>query len=168
MAGASVMLIDKVSASIKNYRNDLNKSYEIIKAVNDDYDTFVEKAKEVKENIIVVSKSFNFYLDKFLKKNKDLVAKINKVEETINELDDISYRIINNCKYDLNNSSMEAKCKSFYNNYPNMIDSYNKMLEEYNSVIKRYNTYASKVKKKKVALYEYNLTNSEKIIEAIK
>jgi hypothetical protein len=101
-------------------------------------------------------------------KNVELLKKVSNIENKINSLDSLSYRMIENCKYDLNNSSMDSKCSSFDKNYVNMVESFNTMISKYNSVVDTYNTYAKKSNVKIASLYEVKLSEVNNILEAIK
>ena len=152
--GVSVICVDKVSANIKKYYADLDRSKEIINNVENNYEEFVNGAIHVKDGIVDVSKSFKIYFDDFSKKNDEIILKIQSVEKSINDLNEISFNLIDNCKYDLNNLSMNNKCKTFKTNYIRMINSYKEMLDEYNMVIGYYNDYAKKHKKSDCSLYD--------------
>ena len=162
------MFIENVSASIKKYHDDIDRSNEIVNSINNDYEEFVITATEIKSDIVEVSKSFDFYLNQFLDKNVELLKKVSNIENKINSLDSLSYRMIENCKYDLNNSSMDSKCSSFDKNYVNMVESFNTMISKYNSVVDTYNTYAKKSNVKIASLYEVKLSEVNNILEAIK
>lgn len=162
------MFIENVSASIKKYHDDIDRSNEIVNAINKNYNEFANIATDIKSDIVDVSKSFDFYLNQFLDKNVGLLNKVKNVENKINSLDELSYRMIENCKYNLNNSSMDSKCSSFEKNYVNMIESFNTMIDKYNSVVDTYNIYAKKTNVKVASLYETKLNDVNNILEAIK
>lgn len=160
LSGFSLIFIEKVSASIDNYYNDIDKSNKIIDTVEKDYSEFKEKALSIKKSIVDVSKMFNIYLNEFKEKNVDILKNVNIVESRINEISDISLNIVNNCKYDLNSKKMEKNCESFKINYLNMIDSYNKMIEVYNKVIGEYNNYQIKKGLEPIDKYELKISSS--------
>ncbi len=160
--GISIICIDKVSANIKNYYDDLEKSKEIQKSVNEQYQVFKEGASKVKSSIGVVSSSFNFYLEEFDTKNIEILEKVSNVEKEIEELNETAKLLTNNCKYNLNNNVMNNECSSFKINYKNMISSYDEMVEKYNSVIDYYNEYAKKNNKEIVNKYLNNLSDNVK------
>lgn len=169
IAGFSLMCINVVSASMKNYYADIDKSKEIVKNVDKNYKLFKQNAANVKDSIIQVSKSFNIYLSDYMKKKESIVEKINLVEKNIQQLDNISLELVSDCKYNLNNAEMNQQCSSFKINYKNMISSYNEMIDEYNYVIDSYNGYAKNKKKKQAEKYENNLgENVVKILNGIK
>ena len=165
IAGISIICIENVSASIKNYYEDIGRSKEIIKKVNEDYETFKTITVDVKNNIVDVSKTLNVYLDEFTNKNEVIKQKIEKVEENITELNKVSKRLINNCKYNINNKSMISKCQSFKINYKNMSESFDEMIKEYNKVINTYNVYAKKKNNKELPLYESEIQNDLNILK---
>ena len=142
LVGCSIIFIDKASASINNYYDDVNKSNEIIINVHNNYNDFKESSLVIKDNIIDVSKSFNFYLDDFQIKNVDILEKVKKVEKDINSLSTVVNNLIDYCVYDLNDEIMDNECSSFKINFKNMLDSYSKMVDVYNDVIKKYNDYS--------------------------
>lgn len=158
LLGLSIICVDTVSAAIKSYCDDLDKSSAIVREVNDDYDSFMESAKSVREDIIDVSKSFDFYLNQFSKQNVVLLEKIHNIESKIDNLNDLSKNMIDNCEYDINNPVVENKCSSFKKNYKNMVQSYYTMIDEYNIVLDTYNNYAEKNNAKKIDKYIYNLS----------
>ncbi len=162
--GISIICIDQVSATIRNYYDDLEKSKEIIKNVDEQYKIFKDGATNVKESIDVVSSSFNFYLDDFENENSKIMKNISNVEEEIEKLNITASALINNCNYDLNNSFMDNQCSSFKINYKNMISSYEEMIKQYNSVIDYYNEYAIKNDKETVDSYTNQLSDNVKEI----
>ncbi|MBR1386704.1 MAG: hypothetical protein IJ568_07735 [Bacilli bacterium] len=160
IAGISIICIENVSASIKNYYDDIGKSKKIVSEVNEDYKIFKESILNVKNSIVDVSKTLNIYLEEFTNKNTIINQKIIKIEEEILKINEPSKRLINNCKYNLNNKTMISKCQSFKTNYKNMADSYIEMIKEYNKVIKSYNVYAKKINNKELPLYESKIENN--------
>lgn len=162
------MFIDKVSASIKDYQDDIDRSNEIVSSIDKDFSEFLIIAEDVKKDILDVSKSFDFYLNQFLDKNIELMKKVGNIEDKINSLNELSNRMIENCKYDLNNSSMDSKCSSFEKNYVNMIASFKTMVDKYNSVVDTYNAYAKRKNVKAASLFEPKLNDVDNILEAIK
>ena len=160
LAGCSIICIDKVSASINNYYNDINKSNEIVEEVNNNYTEFKEKSLNVKNGIVEVSKSYNLYLEEFPNINQTINTKVKKVEETINSLSTITDSLINNCQYDLNNNVMKNQCNSFKINFRNMMDSYEEMVKVYNDVINTYNEYSLRMGKDQIEEYNSNLDSS--------
>lgn len=139
-----MICVDKVSANINDYYADINRSKEIYTAVESDYKEFVSSASGVKSHMVDVSDSLDVYLEEFPNKESLIVEKIQVVDEDINSLKEISLRIIDNCKYELNNNAMENKCNNFILNYNRMIESYKVMVSEYNKVIDSYNNYKGK------------------------
>lgn len=164
LAGLSIICVDKVSASIKDYYSDVEKSNEIVEIVNTNYNTFKDKSIEVKSGIVEVSKSFNLYLEDFPKKNEEIVLKVKKVEEDINELSTTTDTLLNYCEYNLNNNVMDKQCASFKTNFNNMMDSYEEMLKVYNDVINSYNDFSKENGKVSIEEYKENLDSS--IVEA--
>ena len=164
--GVSIICVDQVSATIRNYYDDLEKSKEIIKNVDEQYRIFKEEAASVKDSIESVSTSFSFYLDEFENENNKIIEKISKVEEEIEKINIIANTLTINCKYDLNNLSMDNQCNSFKINYKNMISSYEEMIKQYNSVIDYYNEYAIKNDKEIAENYTNKLSeNVKKILD---
>ena len=141
IAGLSIICVEKVSANINEYYADINRSKEIFNAVESDYNEFVSNASLVKNNMVNVSNALDVYLEEFPEKESLIVEKIKVVDENINSLKEISLRIVENCKYELNNKAMENKCSNFILNYNRMIESYKVMVREYNKVIDSYNDY---------------------------
>lgn len=157
LLGLSFFFIKVANAAINDYYSDVDKSHEIVKSVEDNYSLFMDNANSVKNTIIDVSKSYNFYLVQFVEKSKLLQTKFNTVEQNIDNINKYTKELINNCKYDLNNSLMDSKCSSYKINYVNMIESYKEMIDEYNKVVDSYNLYAKKHGISVIKKYEYNL-----------
>ena len=151
-------MIDNVSASINDYYTDLEESKKIVDNININYNDFKEKSIEVKDGIKDISTSFDFYLEEFDTKNKDLLIKINNIENSIIEISDISIKLNSECKYDLNNKNLENKYNNYKINYKNMIDSYNEMIDVYNEVINSYNEYQKEEENNQVEKYESNIS----------
>ncbi len=164
LLGISSFFIKVVNAAINDYYSDLDKSHEIVKNVEDNYSLFMDNANNVKNTIVDVSKSYNFYLVQFVEKSKLLQNKFNSVEEYIEGINKYTRELIDNCKYDLNNSLMDSKCSSYKVNYVNMIESYKNMVDEYNKVVDSYNLYAKKHGMMASKTYEYNLSEETNTI----
>ena len=160
LVGCSIIFMDKVSASISDYYNDVNKSNEIVESVNNNYNEFKDKSLNVKNGIIDVSKSYNLYLEEFPNVNQTISTKVKTVEETINNLSDITNHLLENCQYELNNSVMKNQCNSFKINFRNMMDSYEEMITVYNKVINTYNEYSLRNGKEQIEEYKSNLNSS--------
>lgn len=160
LIGCSIICIDKVSASINNYYNDVNKSNEIVESVNNNYTEFKEKSLNVKNGIVEVSKSYNLYLEEFPKVNQTISTKVKQVEETINSLSTTTDSLLESCQYDLNNSVMKNQCNSFKINFRNMMNSYDEMIIVYNNVINTYNEYSLRNGKEQIEEYKGNLDAS--------
>lgn len=164
LLGVSSFFIKVVNAAIKDYYSDLDKSHEIVKNVEDNYSLFMDTANNVKNTIVDVSKSYNFYLVQFVEKSKTLQSKFNTVEQEIENINGYTKKLIDNCKYDLNNSLMDSKCSSYKVNYINMINSYKEMIDEYNKIVDSYNTYAKKHGVSVTKKYEYQLSEDTNTI----
>ena len=160
LAGCSIIFVDKVSASINSYYDDVNESNKIISMVHNNYSDFKINSLNIKNSIVDVSSTFNFYLDDFDVVNVEIVNKVKKVEDEINALYPTIDNLINYCVYDLNDEIMNNECDSFKINFTNMLESYNKMISVYNDVIKEYNEYSDSNGKEHVLEYNYNLDNS--------
>lgn len=144
IVGFSLIFVDNVSAGINDYYADVNKSKEIMFTVFEDYVKFENGAIDIKNEIVDVSKALDIYLEDFPIKESLIVEKINIVENDINNINLTSLELINMCKYDLNNNSMNSKCNNFKKNYVRMIDSYKKMIIVYNDVLNSYNEFIDK------------------------
>ena len=166
LIGCSIICVDKVSASINNYYNDVNESNEIISLVHSNYNDFKIKSLEIKNDIEEVSKSFNIYLEEFQIVNEEISNKVIKVENGINDLSETINNMINYCVYDLNDGLMDKECSSFKINFNNMMDSYSKMINVYNEVIKEYNEYSILNGKEHVLDYNQKLDESIEIASA--
>ena len=164
-----MICVQQVSASINDYYYDIDKSKEVIKQVEQDYDTFKAELIDVKNEIVDISKMLNVYLDEFTNKNQIVLPKIKNVENKIIELIPISERLINNCKYNIQNSAIKNNCQNFKQNYNNMIASYEETVTKYNKVIDIYNTYAKKKNEESVDKYETDLKSKiNYLLESIK
>lgn len=162
LIGLSIIFVDKVSASMTNYYNDVNESNEIIELVHSNYNEFRVKSLKVKDSIVVVSKSFNIYLEEFIIVNNDISNKVKQVESEINNLSNNIDNLINYCVYDLNNEVMVNECDSFKINFNNMIKSYDEMINVYNSVITKYNDYSILNGRESIEQYSGNIDYSIK------
>lgn len=160
LIGSSIIIVDRVSASINDYCSDVDKSKDIIENVSKNYDEFKTKSIIIKDGIVEVSKSFNIYLEDFSTVNVDILNKVNNVEKNINDLNTITDNLINYCDYELNDAKMNNQCSSFKINFNNMIDSYEEMIEVYNGVINTYNDYSKQNGKDTIELYKSNLDSS--------
>ncbi len=166
--GVSLMFVDHASASIKNYYDDIEESKRIVKKVDYYYEEFKTGAIDVKNSIVDISKLMNIYLDDFDKESTKIEEKIDLVKEKIYRLNITANELINDCRYNLNNKSMNNKCQSFKNNYMNMYDSYGLMIEQYNTVIDSYNKYAVNKGKKNLELLSKEIEESKSILDMIK
>ena len=160
LIGTSIIFVDKASASITSYYNDVNESNEIISLVHSNYNQFKTSSLEIKDYLVDVSESFDVYLDEFESNNQDIVNKVKKVEEEINGLSPTIDNLINYCVYDLNDEVMDNECDSFKINFNNMMESYTKMISVYNDIIKEYNEYSQLNEKEPVLEYQQNIDNS--------
>ena len=164
LAGLSIICVDKVSASIKDYCNDVDKSNEIIESIDNNYRLFKEKSLDVKNGIVEVSKSFVIFLEDFPNVNQEIELKVQKVENEINELSTTTDLLIDYCNYNLNNNKMDNQCSSFKLNFNNMMNSYEEMIGVYNGVIKEYNEFS--VANGRETIGEYNEKINPSIVEA--
>lgn len=164
LSGFSVICVDKVSASIKDYCNDVDKSNEIVESIDSNYKIFKEKSLNVKNSITEVSKSFVLFLEDFPSINPSIELKVQKVENEMNELSSSTDLLIDYCNYDLNNPIMDNQCSSFKDNFNNMINSYEEMIKVYNGVIKEYNDFSSVNGMEHIDEYREKLNSS--IVEA--
>lgn len=165
LIGFSLIAVDEVSAQIKNYYDDIEASKEIKKNVNDYYDQFKNKALDVKKEIVDTSSSFNIYFEDFTKSYITISNKMDNVKSKITDLDDISQKLFNYCRYDLNDSVMNNKCKSFKTNYKNMYNSFQTMVDNYNKIVNSYNTYATKKKLNSISPYQKEIEFSDNLIK---
>lgn len=163
--GFSTLFVDNVSAGINNYYTDLEQSKKIVDNINTNYDSFIEKSINVKDNIKEVSLSFDFYLEEFEEKNIDLLKKINQLEDEILEISNIVINLNNDCKYNIDIKNIDSKCNNYKINYKNMIESFNKMIEVYNKVIDTYNEYQMDEFKEQTSNYKSKI--DEKIEEIL-
>ena len=164
ISGLSIVCVDKVSESIKDYCNDVDKSNEIVEQIDSNYKVFKEKSLDVKNSIVDVSKSFVIFLEDFPSINSEIELKVQKVENEINELSSTTDLLLDYCNYDLNNQVMNNQCSSFKVNFISMIDSYEEMLKVYNSVIKEYNDFSKTNGRESIDEYSEKLNSS--IVEA--
>ena len=160
ITGISILLIDNVSASINGYYSDIKESKKVLDNININYNLFKEKSLNVKDTIKDISVSFDFYLEEFNEKNIDIVKKINKVEDEIIEISNISIELDDNCKYELNNKNIDNKCSNYKINYKNMMTSYNEMINVYNEVIDSYNEYQKELGRVEVNNYKSRIGES--------
>ena len=166
LVGFSIIFVDKASASINNYYNDVNESNEIISLVHSNYNEFKINSLEIKDDIIDVSNSFKFYLDDFQVVNPGIIEKVKKVEDGINNLSVTVDNLITYCVYNLNDEVMDNECDSFKINFNNMMESYSTMINVYNDVIKEYNEYSDLNGKEHALEYNQDIDDSIKAASA--
>lgn len=143
ICGFSLLFVDHVSANIKSYYTDVEKSKEIIKNVNMQYIDFKDVATSVKDDIFETATYLNGYLSDFTEYKDEVKEKIVGVESKIESLNDVSNKILNDCSVGIEDDNMNNICKTFKTNYKNMINSFKEMVNQYNDFVSAYNQYAN-------------------------
>ena len=151
--GIFVMSLEHVLAYINDYCIEVEKSNNIKNKINYYYDIININANELKDDMVIISDSFNVYFDDFDIEKNNILSSIEKIHDRLNNN---SFKIIvlyNSCQYDFDNNLLNEKCRVFSSNYLKMIDSYRIIVDKYNDFVKQYNSYAYENGKTKLSFY---------------
>lgn len=158
--GFFIVFWKDVSFKVDVFNKDVEKSREIVRTVNYDYNIFNKIVVPYKEEVVKFSNSLDFYYDNFAQKNGSFLESIDNIKSYIIDSVPIASRMLDNCKYELNNEIMSQQCSIFSINFKAMIDVYSDMIVEYNKVVEKYNQYAVSVGSQTISLY-VNLREDE-------
>lgn len=162
--GLVVFPLKVVCAYINDYNKDVERSREIAKSINDNYEVFNNYVNEYKEDILKVYGLFDVYLEDFEAQNTSILFNISNINANLDKILAVANVLYKSCYYDLSDNLLESKCDMFHVNYKGMIDSYKSMIDNYNDIVNLYNFYALKNGKFLLSLYVINLNDDFYII----
>ena len=129
-----------VSRLIKDYKQDVENTKQMIVKINDETQKFEEKIEEYNKSLTKFIKLLNEsnYYEKIMKNNKQMVTLLDEITAQINEIN--SFEIAKSeCLKKYADGKVTRACNSYSNTYEKSINIYVDITKAYNNLITKCN-----------------------------